>query len=306
MGRVEDWPLGYIQHITDKAEFCKWVKDKTCNKCGEKGHLANAPHKDGAFIEHATKAVKWGKDAKDAKASCKKKDRPVDEGQEEKRKIRAFIAQIDAEVSVSEERETGNTLTVDNIFDQLRASLYTYNSGGAVPDERMAKYAAFAAQLGAKDKDERLAQLQKGVVLQGLLLTEREIKGTWKALLATMGLDNNFAIVLLDSGTMGSSVITPKQCEALGIMWEQVAEQPLTGIGEASIIGQTVPMPVTLADKTGKITFAVTSATLLYPLVIAGDYVPHWGEPLFAKDLKSLRVDVEPILPTLPHQLTKF
>ncbi len=51
-----------------------------------------------------------------------------------------------------------------------------------------------------------------------------------------------------------------------------------------------MPVPVTLADKTGEITFAVTSATLLYPLVIAGDYVPHWGEPLFAKDLKSLRV----------------
>jgi hypothetical protein len=64
----------------------------------------------------------------------------------------------------------------------------------------------------------------------------------------------------------------------------------LTGIGEALVIGKTGPVPVTLADKTGKITFLVTTASLIYPLIIAGDFVPVWGKPQFSQDLKSLLV----------------
>jgi hypothetical protein len=40
------------------------------------------------------------------------------------------------------------------------------------------------------------------------------------------------------------------------------------------VIGRTGLVPVTLMDKTGEITFLVTTASLLYPLIIAGDFVP--------------------------------
>ncbi len=56
VGETKDWPLGWIQRITNQAEFCDFVRDKTCNKCGGKGHLANAPHHNGAFVETATKS----------------------------------------------------------------------------------------------------------------------------------------------------------------------------------------------------------------------------------------------------------
>ena len=299
VGEAKDWPLGWIQRITDKAEFNEFVRDKTCNKCGEKGHLANAPHLNGTFVEKAAKP-QWKRKEKQSvrfagakadRAASDKGDRLVDarEWNREKEKLRAFMAQMDEKVAATSHTYDDRS-TADDIIDAFKDRLYMYDAGGSLTPQRVTEYAAFAARLGEAEKGKRLAQLVDGIVPEGTELSEREVKSTWKAMLVTMGADNHFAIVLLDSGAMGSSVITPKQCEALGIEWKETQKSALTGIGEASVIGRTGPVPVTLADKTGEITFLVTTASLLYPLIITGDFVPVWGEPQFSQDLKAVLV----------------
>ncbi len=221
VGEVKDWPLGWIQHITSQAEFRDFVRDKTRNKCGEKGHLANAPHRNGAFVETATKPrweakpQQWRKKEKPSVrfAGAKvdeKDDRTMDprEWNKEKEKLRAFIAQVDQKMAAVS-RASDEHLNVDDIIGSFKDRLYTYDAGGSVTPQRVAEYAAYAARLGKANTDKHLAQLVSGVMPEGTELSEREVKGTWKAMLATMGADNHFAIVLLDSGAMGSSVITP-------------------------------------------------------------------------------------------------
>jgi hypothetical protein len=300
VGEAKDWPLGWIQRITN--QFCDFVHDKMCNKCSGKGHLANALHHNGAFVEMATKPQweaklqQWKKKGKPSVRFAgakvdKKEDHPMDprEWNKEKEKLRAFVAQMDKRMAAASCTSNDHS-TVDDIIDSFKDCLYMYDAGGSMMPQRVAEYTAYAAQMGKADKDKRLAQLVDGVVLEDMELSEREVKGTWKVMLMTMGMDNHFAIVLLDSGAMGSSVITPKQCEALGIEWQEMKKSVLTGISEASVIGRTGPVPVTLTDKTGEITFLVTTASLLYPLIIAGDFVPVWGELQFSQDLKSLLV----------------
>jgi hypothetical protein len=295
VGKAKDWPLGWIHRITNQAEFRDFVRDKTCNKCSGKGHLANALHHNGVFVEMATKP-QWKKKGKPsvrfAGAKVDEKGEhlmDLHEWNKEKEKLHAFMAQMDQKMAAAS-RASEDHSTVDDIIDSFRERLYMYDAGGSVTPQRVAEYAAYAAQMGKANKDKRLAQLVDGVVPEDMELSKREVKGTWKAMLVTMGADNHFTIVLLDSGAMGSSVITPKQCEALGIKWQETKRSTLTGIGKALVIGRTGPVPVTLADRMGKITFLVTTASLLYPLIIAGNFVPVWGEPQFSQDLKSLLV----------------